>query len=305
LLQEAGGIVSIRLVLDFETGKPKGFAFVEYEDAATALSAIRNLNGYDCNGRLLRVNFSNNSSLGAEQQRGEKAPQQERTVKGVVMQMGIYEVWDIVSNMKQLVEKEPDKAKQMFVSHPQVAEALLHMQVRLGMFKAEDVPSLFIKAEEDVSKKKPGAIMLGTGAILPQLVPAPGQFQQPPTNPTLGWGQAVQQPIQTQQHMALHRSKLGPVGGGGSGAKSDGGVAVDLDPLSAFALMGPGTEVASTSGGTESASSVRSAGISSGATRGPSRRDKQQSASPPASVQRPRESRGWLNAEPSLPGPPR
>ncbi|CAM9936600.1 unnamed protein product [Ectocarpus sp. 4 AP-2014] len=150
IFSEAGGIVSIRLVLDFETGKPKGFAFVEYEDAATALSAIRNLNGYDCNGRLLRVNFSNNSSLGAEQQRGEKAPQQERTVKGVVMQMGIYEVWDIVSNMKQLVEKEPDKAKQMFVSHPQVAEALLHMQVRLGMFKAEDVPSLFIKAEEDV-----------------------------------------------------------------------------------------------------------------------------------------------------------
>lgn len=36
------------------------------------------------------------------------------------MQMPAHEVWDIVSNMKQLVEKEPDKAKQMFVSHPQV-----------------------------------------------------------------------------------------------------------------------------------------------------------------------------------------
>lgn len=36
------------------------------------------------------------------------------------MQMEANEVWDIVSNMKQLVEKEPDKAKQMFVSHPQV-----------------------------------------------------------------------------------------------------------------------------------------------------------------------------------------
>lgn len=51
LLQEAGGVVNIRLVSDFETGKPKGFAFVEYEDAATALSAIRNLNGFECNGR--------------------------------------------------------------------------------------------------------------------------------------------------------------------------------------------------------------------------------------------------------------
>lgn len=36
------------------------------------------------------------------------------------MQMGAHEVWDIVSNMKQLVESEPEKAKQMFVSHPQV-----------------------------------------------------------------------------------------------------------------------------------------------------------------------------------------
>lgn len=49
--QEAGGVVNIRLVSDFETGRPKGFAFVEYEDAATALSAIRNLNGYECNNR--------------------------------------------------------------------------------------------------------------------------------------------------------------------------------------------------------------------------------------------------------------
>lgn len=41
-------------------------------------------------------------------------------MKGVVMQMGAHEVYDVVSNMKQLVETEPDKAKQMFVSHPQV-----------------------------------------------------------------------------------------------------------------------------------------------------------------------------------------
>ncbi|CAN0563227.1 unnamed protein product, partial [Laminaria digitata] len=51
LFQVAGGVVNIRVVSDFETGKPKGFAFVEYEDAATALSAIRNLNGFACNGR--------------------------------------------------------------------------------------------------------------------------------------------------------------------------------------------------------------------------------------------------------------
>lgn len=41
--------------------------------------------------------------------------------------------------------------------------------------------------------------------------------------------------------MALYRSKLGPVGGGSGSKTKEGGIAVDLDPLSAFALMGGGS----------------------------------------------------------------
>lgn len=48
-------MVNIRLVSDHETGMPRGYAFVEYEDATTALSAIRNLNGLECNGRPVRA----------------------------------------------------------------------------------------------------------------------------------------------------------------------------------------------------------------------------------------------------------
>lgn len=58
---------------------------------------------------------------------------QERTVKSVVMQMGVHEVYDVVSNMKQLAEKEPDKTKQMFVSHPQVRTRSYCAIVRDGM----------------------------------------------------------------------------------------------------------------------------------------------------------------------------
>lgn len=43
-----------RLVFDRETGKPKGYGFCEYRDQETALSAMRNLNGYEIGGRNLK-----------------------------------------------------------------------------------------------------------------------------------------------------------------------------------------------------------------------------------------------------------
>lgn len=52
--------VHFRLVLDRETGKPKGYGFCEYKDEETALSARRNLQGYEINGRQLRVDFAEN-----------------------------------------------------------------------------------------------------------------------------------------------------------------------------------------------------------------------------------------------------
>ncbi|MCI11219.1 cleavage stimulation factor subunit 2-like, partial [Trifolium medium] len=48
------------LVIDRETGKPKGYGFCEYKDEETALSARRNLQGYEINGRQLRVDFAEN-----------------------------------------------------------------------------------------------------------------------------------------------------------------------------------------------------------------------------------------------------
>jgi len=60
---ELGPIIKVRMVLDLETGKPRGFAFVEFENAQDALSAIRNMNDYELNGRKIRVNFSNSSHL--------------------------------------------------------------------------------------------------------------------------------------------------------------------------------------------------------------------------------------------------
>eukprot|EP00124_Ichthyophonus_hoferi_P000045 Ihof_evm45s1 gene=Ihof_evmTU45s1 len=60
IFSDVGPVVNFRLVFDRETGKPKGFGFCEYHDAATAQSAMRHLNNYDFGGRTLRVDFADN-----------------------------------------------------------------------------------------------------------------------------------------------------------------------------------------------------------------------------------------------------
>jgi cold-inducible RNA-binding protein len=56
VLAEADPAVRVRLGMDRVTGKPRGFAFAEFSDAAHAADAIRRFDAYEMRGRKLRVN---------------------------------------------------------------------------------------------------------------------------------------------------------------------------------------------------------------------------------------------------------
>ena len=53
-----GQVASARVVMDRATGQSKGFGFVEMPDKTQAQQAVEALNGYDSQGRKLRVNES-------------------------------------------------------------------------------------------------------------------------------------------------------------------------------------------------------------------------------------------------------
>jgi len=56
-LTEGGRTVKdLHIVMDRETGRPRGFAFAEFNNEADAQSAMSDLDGKDLDGRELKVN---------------------------------------------------------------------------------------------------------------------------------------------------------------------------------------------------------------------------------------------------------
>jgi cleavage stimulation factor subunit 2 len=145
-------ISSKLLVVSFSSSFPNSFAFVEFQDPQAALSAIRNMNDYELNGRRIRVNFSNSShlevlagrlgmDLSQQTQRPVPTPQQPATSAGTniiadsLKAMSKGEMYDVVAKLKEIADRDPDEARRIISGHPQLPEALLFIMSKLDMVK--------------------------------------------------------------------------------------------------------------------------------------------------------------------------
>jgi RNA recognition motif-containing protein len=59
-----GEVVSAKIIIDRETGRSKGFAFVEMSAKNDGIKAISSLNGQEVNGRNIKVNEAQQKSTG-------------------------------------------------------------------------------------------------------------------------------------------------------------------------------------------------------------------------------------------------
>ncbi|MHB1006452.1 MAG: RNA recognition motif domain-containing protein [Chloroflexota bacterium] len=58
LFEQAGGVDSVYLPMDRQTGQPRGFGFVEMTNNGDAENAIRMFDGSSMGGRQIRVNLA-------------------------------------------------------------------------------------------------------------------------------------------------------------------------------------------------------------------------------------------------------
>lgn len=186
IFSEVGRVKAVRMATNAETGKSRGYCFVEYEDAATALSAIRNLNNREINGRPLRVNFSNNSTLvdyaqsvGAGDTVAAQPTRQERTAQSVVESMSKREIWEVVKDAKELAEADRGRLRSLLDENPALVDGLVHAMLIIGMIK-EGPPE---PPQLETMAAAPAAVV--QRSMTPP--PPPQQFSAaPPTQPAFG-----------------------------------------------------------------------------------------------------------------------
>src|SRR5215467_11462439 len=74
LFEPYGNVEKVNLITDRDTGRSRGFAFVEMTDSAEADRAITALNGANLDGRALNVNEARPKSEGGGGGRGFGGP---------------------------------------------------------------------------------------------------------------------------------------------------------------------------------------------------------------------------------------
>lgn len=205
IFSEVGPVLSFKLVYDRETGKPKGYGFCEYKDQETALSAMRNLNGYEIGGRTLRVDNACTEKSRMEMQsllqgpvvenpygeavQADKAPE---VISKAVASLPPEQMFELMKQMKLCVQNNPSEARTMLLQNPQLAYALLQAQVVMRIVDPHIAVSMLHKANPIPtplmpSDKPPVQVQVQAPVVVPQPAPVPAPITTTATPREEAW----------------------------------------------------------------------------------------------------------------------
>ena len=203
---------------------------MEYHTLAVAKSAMQNLAGRELNGRKIRVDSANQASKknsggsgkgtggGGEfteassggsiqhQQRQQPhqvsaGPSQHEAVRSALQHLTVYQIYDVLKQMKEVCVKQPEMAEKLLLSRPPLAQALLQAQQMFEMVH-ETVDGLELPTTENsvVPEREDRSSSQQRVPLPPQSSIAGGQIPVVPTGqpPLL----LPTQPIPTQPPIA-------------------------------------------------------------------------------------------------------
>lgn len=206
VLSEVGPVVSLKMIYDPSTGRPRGFGFCEYEDGETAMSAVRNLAGKEVNGRPLRIDSATNAPGGEFRGPGnipsvsrgpiepplhgpavppEAAPE---AITKAVASLPPEQMFELMKQMKWCIERNPEETRQLLLHNPQLAYGLLQAQVVMRIVDLETAHNLLHRDPRgpplhQAPESRPPPSHPPQHQPPPQHHQPPPQHQQPPPHP--------------------------------------------------------------------------------------------------------------------------
>ena len=135
LFAQMGPISTLRVVVDRETGKRKGFAFLEFFDPDTAQRAMHELNGVDFYGRALRVSIAeqdtkhgdSSSTAGAASRKrkgGPAGPPGSDRVASMIAGTANAQLFELLQQAKALAAHQPHDLLALLEHQPHLLRAL-------------------------------------------------------------------------------------------------------------------------------------------------------------------------------------
>lgn len=210
ILSSAGTVTKFRLMINPETGKPKGYGFADFADADAAASAVRNLNDYEVMGRKIRVDWPHNNEKDSvppdysqQSQMGLPIPGQDgqggqapllpslppgtdlppnltcpNAISQTLASLPAPQLLDVLTQMKSLVMADPSRATELLRQAPQLAYAIFQALLLMNLV---DYSTLGSVVEQAAQTQQSVPQMPQPYQPYPSM---PGQISTPPVHST-------------------------------------------------------------------------------------------------------------------------
>ncbi|KAJ5591522.1 uncharacterized protein N7459_001891 [Penicillium hispanicum] len=219
ILSTAGTVTKFRLMMNPETGKPKGYGFADFADADQAASAVRNLNDYEIMGRKIRVDWPHNNEKDSvppdyPQQAPpisqDPTPQMQpvpgstplpplppgvevpphldcpNAISHTLASLPPNQLLDVLTQMKSLAVADPARATELLRQAPQLAYAIFQALLLMNLVEYQLLGSIVEQAAQPAATPQAAPQYQSYGGIPAQISTPPvagGPFAPPPVQP--------------------------------------------------------------------------------------------------------------------------
>jgi len=159
------------------------------------------------NARALRVYFAE-MEKDQNQPSGGGGTNMQNDISKVLEGMSNSQLYEIMVQMKGLIQKKPEQAQQLLMNHPHLAYALLNAQVLLGVISPNDAQQLHLAAQQQPGQVNNNNMGNPNAFQMPAFIQQPA-YMQPAALPFMQAGIGMpMQPVNVIQNVAT------PLGGG-------------------------------------------------------------------------------------------